>query len=735
MTLNSEAESSSEPIWPTRRRRDVESRCETVEGRLTWVLRDPLSLRFFYLEEEEYFVFSQLDGRVSPAELQRRLQRRFPGRTFHRREVEALIHALHRHGLLTDDADDRGERLWQARRKGARPWYRFNVGSLLSFRLGGVNPHRFLIGLEPFVRPLFHPVAVVLCLTIIGAAILLALTHADELARRLPGFDEFFAADRFGWLFVSFALTKCLHELGHGIALTHFGGACRRVGVMLLVFTPTLYCDVTDAWRVPERGKRALVSAAGMYVDLFVASICTFIWWFTVPGTLHYVCLNIMFLCSVGTILFNANPLLRFDGYYILSDLAGVPNLWQRSRSELSGWFARRLLGIRAYRESMSVWRRAALIGYALASIVYGWCMLFGIGLFIIHICSTWRLERLGYAAATALWVTGLFGPMVEMYRFLFGFGMSAMPSRKRSFVVLALGLIALAVVACVPWPYSVEADAEARPAEMQLVYVESPGFFRHPHVSQVVEVSEGELLTTLENSDVDLNVLRATARRDQARIQLRHLEVRRTSDPESQNRLPTAGAALADAERLVEQHERDRARLRLKAPCAGVVFPPPSVEDGDDAAESSGDNPWSELYVGRFLTAGTIYCRIGPRERYEALLRLDEKTASETAVGQPVRVKWEGRPSDVWEGTVIEIASQREGHGAEDNSARASGDDLAGRNAERPRESAYFARVRFDSTTGSIPIGARGKAKIRVESRSLASRVRRYLYDTFDFR
>ena len=106
------------------------------------------------------------------------------------------------------------------------------------------------------------------------------------------------------------------------------------LGVMLLVFMPTLYCDVSDAWRLESKWQRILVSAAGMLVELVLASIATLLWWFSEPGLLHSLCLRVMFLCSFTTLLFNANPLVRCDGYYILSDLVDVPNLWQESRGQ-----------------------------------------------------------------------------------------------------------------------------------------------------------------------------------------------------------------------------------------------------------------------------------------------------------------------------------------------------------------------------------------------------------------
>ena len=121
------------------------------------------------------------------------------------------------------------------------------------------------------------------------------------------------------------AVTKMLHEFGHGLSCKRLGGECHEIGFMLLVLTPCLYCNVSDSWRLPNKWHRAAIGAAGMYVEIILATIATFVWWYVEPGWIQDLCLQIMLVSSVSTILFNGNPLLRFDGYYILSDLLEIP--------------------------------------------------------------------------------------------------------------------------------------------------------------------------------------------------------------------------------------------------------------------------------------------------------------------------------------------------------------------------------------------------------------------------
>ena len=187
------------------------------------------------------------------------------------------------------------------------------------------TPSAFLNWLYPkcrfFSTAWFTVVVAMTCL----AALLLVGINFDTFRSRLPDFSQFFGVENLLLMAGLLVFTKSIHELGHGLMCKHFGGECHQIGFMLMVLTPAMYCDTSDSWTLRNRWHRMAIGAAGMYVEVFVAAICTFIWWFTHPGWIHYMALNIVFLSSVTTIVFNANPLLRYDGYYILSDFLEVP--------------------------------------------------------------------------------------------------------------------------------------------------------------------------------------------------------------------------------------------------------------------------------------------------------------------------------------------------------------------------------------------------------------------------
>ena len=220
----------------------------------------------------------------------------------------------------------------------------------------------------------------VCCIMLALSALTLVVVQFDVFHSRLPRFTR--SSKRrtgSGWR-LTLAITKILHEFGHGLSCKHFGGECHEMGVMFLVLTPCLYCNVSDSWMLPNRWHRAAIGAAGMYVELVLASICTFIWWFTEPGLLNYICLNVMFISSVSTVMFNANPLLRYDGYYILSDVLEIPNLRQKASTILNRKLGAWCLGLEEPEDPFLPQRKQWLFAtYTVASAIYRWVVTFSI--------------------------------------------------------------------------------------------------------------------------------------------------------------------------------------------------------------------------------------------------------------------------------------------------------------------------------------------------------------------
>jgi putative peptide zinc metalloprotease protein len=346
-TLADSLVSSSSRKLPIRVRPDLRARQHRYQGRVYWVVKDPVGLQYFRFEEEEFAILQMLDGESSLDEIAERFEREFPPQTIRVEELQQFIGMLHRSNLVITDAVGQGAQLKKRRdeRKSKERWA--TLANILSIRFKGIDPDRLLNFLHPYVAWFFRVPAIVCCCLLALAALTLVTVQFDVFRTRLPDFHTFFDAQNWLWLGITLAVTKVLHEFGHGMSCKHLGGECHEMGVMLLVMTPCLYCNVSDSWMLPNRWHRAAIGAAGMYVEVVLASICTFIWWFSDPDTvINNIALNVMFISSVSTVMFNANPLLRYDGYYILSDILEIPNLRQKASTILNRKLGKWCLGL-----------------------------------------------------------------------------------------------------------------------------------------------------------------------------------------------------------------------------------------------------------------------------------------------------------------------------------------------------------------------------------------------------
>src|SRR5262249_36784145 len=159
------------------------------------------------------------------------------------------------------------------------------------------------------------------------AALLLVATHFETFREKLPSYHEFFSFKTIIYLWIALGCVKIVHEFGHGLSCRAFGGEVHEIGLLVLCLSPSLYRNGSDAWALPNRWHRIIISAAGIWVELIIAAIATFVWWNTPSQPfVNNLALCVMIVCSVSTVVFNANPLMRYDGYYVLLDWLEIPN-------------------------------------------------------------------------------------------------------------------------------------------------------------------------------------------------------------------------------------------------------------------------------------------------------------------------------------------------------------------------------------------------------------------------
>ncbi len=238
---------------------------------------------------------------------------------------------------------------------------------------------------------------------------------------------------------------RVVHEAAHALTCKRFGGRVRQWGILFLMFIPMPFVDVTTAWRFPRRRARILTSAAGMMAELFLAAIAAFVWYHSDPGLLRQNAVNVMLAASVTTLLFNANPLMRFDGYHILADVLDAPNLYTHGRQYIRSIGRRVFFGLRS---GHPPWRpsQAMLVrSYAIAATV--WKALIFVSLTLAALSLFDGIGLILAVTAGILWI-GV--PIFRIIRFLISGTETEQPSRRQfalacggfATVIISVGLI-----------------------------------------------------------------------------------------------------------------------------------------------------------------------------------------------------------------------------------------------------------------------------------------------------
>lgn len=510
------------------------------------------------------------------------------------------------------------------------------------------------------------------------------------------------------------------------------------MGVLLLLFTPCLYCDVSDAWRIPSRWRRAAVAAAGIWSDLTMAAIATFVWWFTRPGTINAVAFDAMLICGLGTLVFNGNPLLRYDGYFIVSDLFDLPNLWQESRAVLMVVARRVVLGLRTGPLPLiSSGRPLHLAAYGLASQAYMFFVTAGSVALIWDWADRWQIEWLAMLAAVGV-AAGLTVPPTAWLASMF-----ANPSVRRrirvprAFLGATLCGLAGAGVLMIPLPSRVAAPIVLEFTDAEPLYVRAPGSI----VSRIAagsEVAAGDVVVELENGALRREVVKLEGEASVLAARLAQLEGRRTIDDEAAVRLPGVREALADAQNRLGQRERDLERLSVSASRSGVVLPPqvvpPTRHSGGQLPSWTG-TPLDARNQGAYLPIGTLVGWVGDPHAFEAVALVDEEDVERVVEGQQVTMQVAIWPGKSFSGRIVEVA-RREVDAAPQELVD-SGRLVVKRDRDgttRPVNTYYQARIAFEPHDLPLLNRARGEARIHATGRPVGQMLADWARRTFRF-
>jgi putative peptide zinc metalloprotease protein len=726
-----------------RRRPDLESRRHKYDGRAYWVVKEPVGLNYFRFHEEEFAILNMLDGETSLQSIKDRFQAEFAPQRISLQDLQQFVGMLHRSGLVISHATGQGKPL---RRRGETKKRKELIGKLsniFAIRFRGIDPERILNALLPWFGWLFTTWCLAVALLIGIAAISLVLVNYQEFRGKLPTFEQFFAANNWLWLGLTMGAVKVLHEFGHGLSCKKFGGECHEMGVMFLVFTPCLYCNVSDSWMLPNKWQRVFIGAAGMYVELILASIATFLWWFSEDGMFHFLCLSVMFICSVSTVVFNGNPLLRFDGYYILMDILEIPNLRQKATEILKRWFQKNCLGLELQDNPFLPQGHRLLFGaYTIGSFIYRWVVAFGIIMFLNQVLKPYGLQSLGRTFAIAGVIGMVFPAVSGIVKFFRTPGRANKMKRGNILTSLAVATGVISLFCFLPLPFYVYCPTEVQPVDAVEVRTIVAGQLVRWNRKPQDYVQADEVLCELDNLELKYQHTKALGELEVAQIKLQDLQRSSAADATQLQYLHVQEEDVETKRNILSVLDEKLSNLVIRSPREGYMFRPPRKDEGKAAKAQEQLPSWdgdpfdpanAEVYFGE----GDLLCLVAPKPTMEGILIVDQHDRDLLEIDNKVSLMLESARLESVKGKIVGF-STTEMKEAPPQLAIQSGGSLDTKTDETgrtvPISTSYQVRMEF--TGDDIPArpGYRGESKVHLAWRSLGWRLYRYCIKTFNF-
>lgn len=722
-----------------RLRADLNVKPQKYEGRTYYVVKDPVSMRYYRFKEHENFLLGLMDGKHTLDDAQKAFEKRFRPDRLTLEDLEQFGQQLLKAGLAQNESPGAGKQLWDGRKKRKRQELIQALTNILYIKIPIFDPERLLEKMLPFTRWMFTVWFLLLSIGVMMGALLLVLTHFQTFRDRWPSFHEFFSFKTIFYMWAALGVVKVIHEFGHGLSCKAFGGEVHEMGFLFLCFSPAMYCNVSDAWMLPSKWKRIIISGAGIYVELMIAAIATFVWWNSSSHPfINYMSLCLMVVCSVSTVMFNGNPLMRYDGYYVLADWLEIPNLRDRSNRYIQRLVMDHCLGIEVQPEPyMELWRRILFVSYAVGSYIYRWVVTFVILKFMATFLKPYKLEVISNMLAVMAAGSMIGWPLYRLGKNLHKRG--RVPDMKSIRVSISAGVLAviLAGFFFLPLPVSRVRQTglvQIKPDDIVQVHLEVPGILDKIKVKEGQEVNKGTVLAEfrspeLDNKEADSRTQFNIKDKLVQAYDKQLLETRDRKDKlEVEKNRVRAWNEREEARRHLDVLGESRKHLVLYARRNGVVMGLPLPDE-----------------IGKYWDKDQArpFCSIGDPAKLRILVPLspdDYELVKENKKNDPaVTIRVIGRDTQTWQGKVsfwpvseakdVPVALTNKGGGP----LAVKPGSTPGQYA--PQSQVYLVGIDFlpEGLDSAIYPGVLAQVKIHNEYRTAAWWVWRALSSTFD--
>lgn len=546
-----------------RLREHIEIHRHPYGDELAYLLQDHASGKLHRFNASAYDIIGRMNGTRSLETIWQETLEALGDEAPTQDEVIGLLGRLHGIDVLRGGATPDSMELFQrAERDRSRRWKQ-RIKTPLSTRIPLADPDRLLARLMPYLGPLFSRAGFIIWCIVVGFGLVLAGAHWDALT--FAASEQALEPENLLLLAIVYPFAKALHELGHGITTKKWGGEVHEMGVTLMVFMPIPYVDASSSAVIRDKYLRMSVGAAGMMIELLLASLALMLWINIEDGLVRSALFNLMLISGITTVLFNGNPLLKFDAYYILEDAIEVPNLASRSTRYLGYLLQRYVFGSKSAVSPVTRrGERGWLAAYGLLSTPYRW---------FISIAIIWFVagEFFVVGVLLAIWagITQLLLPLGKSLRLvLVDDRLREQRARAVVICVLVVGLVG-ALVGFYPVPNATQAQGVIwLPPESRL-QAGADGFVKKVHVEPLQQVSTGQVIVELDDPFLSARIATMEAEREELIARQRAEATRDASKAAALgDQILSKNAELAREQARAEQ-------MQIRSPTNGRFVPP----------------------------------------------------------------------------------------------------------------------------------------------------------------
>lgn len=712
-----------------RLRPDLNFTVQRYEGRLFHVVKDPVSMRYYRFKEHERYLLGLMDGKHTLEEAQKSFEQRFRPERLTLEDLEAFTSQLLQAGLAQNETPGAGKQIFDRFKKRKRKMLLNQLMNVLYIKVPVLDPDALL---NKMVKPLgfiFTRWFLMLSILFMLSALFLVMSQWNSFISKLPAYHEFFNLKTVFYLWIALGAVKIIHEFGHGLSCKKFKGEVHEMGALFLVFSPCLYCNVSDSWMLPNKWHRIIISAAGIYVELIIAAMATFVWWWSEPGGfVNNMSMSIMVVCSVSTVIFNANPLMRFDGYYVLADWLEIPNLREKANRFLLSVVQEYGLGIEVPPQPyMTRGRQALFITYAIVSYLYRWFITFAVLVFMFTFLEPYKLGAISFILGIASAVTMVGQPLYQLFQNVHKRG--RLPDMKTRNVGISAILLAIAIagVLFIPLPMRVKGVAYITFNPLEAAKIETPefgGFLKELVVEDGQTVKTGDIIAVLQNPQLDIQ-LKLNEQGQALRIkQLDTLNAHLTSgssDPKIASEISTTKNEIQSLKNVSKQLMQIKEQLVVRATRHGIIT-----------------RLIQKTELGKFLEKGMSICEIGDERDLRAVLLIPSADKGLIQMGDHAWIRIHGRGYNYWPGHVANISANEAKSVPLQLSNKVAGNVASHSDPESklevPQSQHYVVEIKLEQIDAAFHPGVLARVKIETEPRTLWWRINHYLDVTFNW-